>query len=80
MVTDARFEVLGAPCPLLSISLSASQNLYTRKGTLVGVSGKAENAISTLSILPPLRRVILGIPFLYQKVMLRDPTFVKFLC
>jgi hypothetical protein len=41
---DARFEVLGAPYSLLSVSLSASQKLYTRRGTLVGVSGKAENA------------------------------------
>jgi len=40
---DARFEVLGAPFSLLSVSLSASQKLYTRRGTLVGVSGKAEN-------------------------------------
>ena len=42
---DARFEVLGAPYSLLSVSLSASQKLYTRRGTLVGVSGKAENVI-----------------------------------
>jgi hypothetical protein len=40
---DARFEVLGAPYSLLSVSLSASQKLFTRKGTLVGVGGKAEN-------------------------------------
>jgi hypothetical protein len=40
---DARFEVLGAPYSLLSVSLSASQKLYTRRGTLVGVSGKSEN-------------------------------------
>jgi len=42
-LSDARFEVLGSPFSLLSVSLSASQNLYTRKGTLVGVGGKAEN-------------------------------------
>lgn len=41
---DARFEVLGSPYSLLSVSLSASQNLYTRRGTLVGVSGNTENA------------------------------------
>ncbi len=46
MVTDARFEVLGSPYSLLSVSLSASQNLYTRRGTLVGVSGHAENVSS----------------------------------
>jgi hypothetical protein len=30
---------------MLSVSLSASQNLYTRRGTLVGLSGKAENVL-----------------------------------
>lgn len=40
---DARFEVLGAPFSLLSATLSASQNLYTRRGTLVGLSGGADN-------------------------------------
>lgn len=40
---DARFEVIGTPYSLLSVSLSASQNLYTRRGTLVGLSGKADN-------------------------------------
>ncbi|SLM37065.1 Mitochondrial biogenesis protein AIM24 [Lasallia pustulata] len=64
---DARFEVLGAPYSLLSVSLSASQNLYTRRGTLVGISGKAENAVSSLSMLEPIRRLVLGIPFLYQR-------------
>ncbi|MCJ1482693.1 Altered inheritance of mitochondria protein 24, mitochondrial [Schaereria dolodes] len=70
---DAKFEVLGAPYSLLSVSLSASQNLYTRRGTLVGLSGKAENATSTLSMLGPVRRVILGIPFLYQKLASTSP-------
>lgn len=40
---DARFDVVGAPYSLLSVSLSASQNLYTRRGTLVGLSGKPDN-------------------------------------
>lgn len=40
---DAKFEVVGAPYSMLSVSLSASQNLYTRRGTLVGLSGKADN-------------------------------------
>ncbi|KAH8595255.1 mitochondrial biogenesis AIM24-domain-containing protein [Bisporella sp. PMI_857] len=71
--TDARFEVLGAPYSLLSVSLSASQKLYTRKGTLVSVSGKAENAQSTLSILGPFRRAFLGIPFLYQQISSASP-------
>lgn len=48
-LTDARFEVIGAPYSLLSVSLSASQTLYTRRGTLVGVSGKSEN-VSMLEV------------------------------
>lgn len=40
---DAKLEVIGSPFSLLSVSLSASQNLYTRKGSLVGVGGKVEN-------------------------------------
>ena len=40
---DVRFEITGSPSSLLSVTLSASQNLYTRRGTLVAVSGKAEN-------------------------------------
>ncbi|KAH8812545.1 mitochondrial biogenesis AIM24-domain-containing protein [Xylogone sp. PMI_703] len=70
---DARFEVLGAPYSLLSVSLSASQRLYTRRGTLVGATGKAENAQSTLSILEPFRRAPLGIPFLYQRISSTSP-------
>ena len=70
---DARFEVLGSSSSLLSVSLSASQNLYTRRGTLVGASGSPENALSTLSILPPFSRAVLGIPFLYQKVASISP-------
>ncbi|KAL4959457.1 AIM24 family protein [Aspergillus stella-maris] len=70
---DARFDVVGAPYSLLSVSLSASQNLYTRRGTLVGLSGKADNVISTLSVLEPFRRAPLGVPFLYQKVSSASP-------
>ncbi|RDI77407.1 hypothetical protein Vi05172_g12616 [Venturia inaequalis] len=70
---DARFEVLGAPFSLLSVQLSPSQNLYTRRGTLVALSGKAENAVSSLSILAPLTRAVLGIPFLYQKISSTSP-------
>ncbi|KAK8242179.1 mitochondrial biogenesis AIM24-domain-containing protein [Phyllosticta capitalensis] len=70
---DARFEVLGAPYSLLSVSLSASQNLYTRRGTLVAVNGKAENTVSTLSLLEPVSRAPLGIPFLYQKISSASP-------
>ncbi|KAK2784630.1 Altered inheritance of mitochondria protein 24, mitochondrial [Emmonsiellopsis sp. PD_33] len=70
---DARFEILGAPYSLLSVSLSASQNLYTRRGTLVGLSGKADNVVSTLRILEPIRRALLRIPFLYQKISSTSP-------
>jgi uncharacterized protein (AIM24 family) len=70
---DARFEVLGSPFSLLSASISASQNLYTRKGTLVGFNGKAENAVSSLSLLEPFRRALLGVPFLYQRISSTTP-------
>ncbi|KAJ5259493.1 Altered inheritance of mitochondria protein 24 [Penicillium angulare] len=70
---DARFDVVGAPYSLLSASLSASQNLYTRRGTLVGLSGKADNVVSTLSVLEPFRRAAVGVPFLYQKVSSASP-------
>ncbi|KAK2731575.1 Altered inheritance of mitochondria protein 24, mitochondrial [Onygenales sp. PD_40] len=70
---DAKFEILGAPYSLLSVSLSASQNLYTRRGTLVGLSGKADNVVSTLRILEPIRRALLRIPFLYQKISSTSP-------
>ncbi|KAL1901011.1 Altered inheritance of mitochondria protein 24, mitochondrial [Sporothrix stenoceras] len=70
---DARFEVLGSPYSLLSVSLSASQNLYTRRGTLVSVAGKVDNATSTLSMLTPVRRALLGIPFLYQRISSTTP-------
>ncbi|EME42449.1 hypothetical protein DOTSEDRAFT_101764, partial [Dothistroma septosporum NZE10] len=70
---DARFEVVGSPFSLLSASISPSQNLYTRKGTLVGFNGKAENAVSSLSLLEPFRRAALGIPFLYQRITSTTP-------
>ena len=72
-LSDARFEVIGTPFSLLSVSLSASQTLFTRRGTLVGLSGKSENTLSTLSFLEPLQRAPVGIPFLYQKVSSTSP-------
>ncbi|KAI0886784.1 mitochondrial biogenesis AIM24-domain-containing protein [Annulohypoxylon maeteangense] len=72
-VTDARFEVLGSPYSLLKVTLSASQRLYTRRGTLVAVSGKAQNAQSTLSILSPFTRAATGVPFLYQRITSTTP-------
>ncbi|KAG9668500.1 hypothetical protein KCU99_g7748, partial [Aureobasidium melanogenum] len=70
---DAQFEVLGSPFSLLSASISASQNLYTRKGSLVGFHGNAESTVSSLSVLEPFRRAAFGIPFLYQKVTSTAP-------
>lgn len=70
---DARFEVVGSPFSLLSVSLAASQQLYTRRGTLVGLSGNSEDTLSTLSFLEPFRRAPVGIPFLYQKVSSTSP-------
>ncbi|KAJ4235576.1 Altered inheritance of mitochondria protein 24, mitochondrial [Fusarium solani] len=70
---DARFEVLGAPYSLLSVTLSASQKLYTRRGTLVAVAGKPDSAQSTLSILNPATRAFLGVPFLYQRISATTP-------
>ncbi|KAL2752022.1 hypothetical protein ACRALDRAFT_1052968 [Sodiomyces alcalophilus JCM 7366] len=72
-VADARFEVLGSPQSLLSVTLSPSQQLYTRRGTLAAVTGKAENARSTLSILSPFTRAFLGVPFLYQRISSSTP-------
>ncbi|KAI4180157.1 MAG: hypothetical protein LQ348_005248 [Seirophora lacunosa] len=72
-VIDARFEVSDSPLPLLNVSLSASQKLYTRRGTLVGVGGKAENVVSTLSVLEPFRRLVGRIPFLYQRISSTSP-------
>ncbi|KAL1956204.1 hypothetical protein VTO42DRAFT_7551 [Malbranchea cinnamomea] len=73
---DARFEVLGAPYSLLSATLTPSQNLYTRRGTLVGLSGKADNVVSTLRVLEPVQRALLQIPFLYQKISSTSPVTV----
>ncbi|KAJ3524307.1 hypothetical protein NM208_g12109 [Fusarium decemcellulare] len=70
---DARFEVLGSPYSLLSVTLSASQKLYTRRGTLVAVAGKPDSAQSTLSILNPVTRAFLGVPFLYQRISATTP-------
>ncbi|KAL1310899.1 hypothetical protein AAFC00_001129 [Neodothiora populina] len=73
LTPDAQFEVLGSPYSLLSASISASQDLYTRKGSLVGFNGDAESTVSTLSILEPFRRALFGIPFLYQKITSTSP-------
>ncbi|KAL2210798.1 hypothetical protein CC79DRAFT_533339 [Sarocladium strictum] len=72
-MADARFEVLGSPYSMLSVTLSASQKLYTRRGTLVGVAGKPETAQSTLSLLNPLSRAPFGVPFLYQRISATTP-------
>ncbi|RMZ87541.1 hypothetical protein DV736_g5227, partial [Chaetothyriales sp. CBS 134916] len=69
---DASFEILGAPYSLLSATVSPSQHLFTRRGTLVGLSSTPsstpDDVISTLRIISPLSRLALGIPFLYQRI------------
>lgn len=70
---DASFEVLGSPYSLLSVNLSPSQDLYTRRGTLVAFAGEPDSTVSTLRILNPLRRALVGIPFLYQKITSTSP-------
>ncbi|KAI9147816.1 Altered inheritance of mitochondria protein 24 [Paramyrothecium foliicola] len=70
---DARFEVLGSPYSMLSVTLSASQKLYTRRGTLVGLAGQPDNTQSTLSILNPFSRAPFGVPFLYQRITASSP-------
>lgn len=63
VLPDARFEVIGSsPYSLLSVSLSASQNLYTRRGTLVGVGGNAENVSRQ---------------FLYRAIARSPPALIK---
>ncbi|KAF3188506.1 Altered inheritance of mitochondria protein 24, mitochondrial, variant 2 [Orbilia oligospora] len=69
------FEVLGAPHSLLSVSLPSDAILYTRRGTLLGATAKGDinNAVSTLAMLKPIRRAMLGIPFLYQNISSTTP-------
>ncbi|KAL2890876.1 altered inheritance-mitochondria protein 24, mitochondrial [Ceratocystis lukuohia] len=70
---DARFEVIGSPHSMLSVSLSPSQKLFTRRGTLVAVAGNPDSAQSTLSVLSPLSRIFFGVPFLYQRITSTAP-------
>ena len=70
---DATFEVLGTPYSLLSVTLSPSQPLHTRRGTLVGLSGDPTAVVSTLRTLNPIRRALVGIPFVYQRVTSTTP-------
>ncbi len=55
------------------MNLSPSQPLHTRRGTLVGLSGDPTTTVSTLSLLSPLRRALVGIPFLYQRLTSTTP-------
>jgi hypothetical protein len=55
------------------VALSPSQDLYTRRGTLVGLAGPPDSAVSTLRLLSPLRRALVGIPFLYQRITSTTP-------
>ncbi|KAK9369227.1 mitochondrial biogenesis AIM24-domain-containing protein [Lipomyces kononenkoae] len=68
-----KFDVLGTPASLLNIALPASATLFTRRGTLVGVNGDLDNVTSTLSMLTPTIRALVGIPFLYQKITSTTP-------
>ncbi|CUS08120.1 unnamed protein product [Tuber aestivum] len=52
---DVKFEVLGAPYSLLSVALPASSVLYSRRGTLVGVNGRADNVKDPTLLLHFLR-------------------------
>lgn len=72
---DVRFEVLGPSSSLLSVTLSASQNLFFRRGTLVGVqgTGNSDDAMSTPSPLSPIRRAPFGIPWLYHRMASTSP-------
>ncbi|KAK5082024.1 Altered inheritance of mitochondria protein 24, mitochondrial [Lithohypha guttulata] len=73
---DATFEVLGSPYSMLSVTLSPSQPLHTRRGTLTGLSGDPSNVVSTLRTLNPVRRALVGIPFLYQRTTSTTPVSV----
>ncbi|KAL9054002.1 MAG: hypothetical protein Q9162_004408 [Coniocarpon cinnabarinum] len=70
---SATFTTLGANSNLLSISLSASQPLHTRRGTLLSFSGPAHHTTSSLSPLQPFRRGALGLPFLFQRLTATSP-------
>ncbi|KAK9476518.1 mitochondrial biogenesis AIM24-domain-containing protein, partial [Lipomyces japonicus] len=67
------FEAIGTPSSLLNVSLPASATLFTRRGTLLGINGKLDNVTSTLSVLSPTVRALVGIPFLYQKITSTTP-------
>ncbi|KAH6606194.1 hypothetical protein Trco_005347 [Trichoderma cornu-damae] len=73
---DARFEVIGSPYSLLSVSLSASQRLYTRRGTLVAVAGNPDN-VREESAAPmrwtPDEGEALTFPFIYQRISATSP-------
>ncbi|KAJ9622218.1 Altered inheritance of mitochondria protein 24, mitochondrial [Knufia peltigerae] len=71
---DASFEVIGSPYSLLSVTLSPSQDLYTRRGTLVAFGGDPDGTVSSLRMLNPVRRALVGIPFLYQKITSTSPS------
>lgn len=70
---DARFDTLAPTHNLLSVSLTASTPLHTRRGSLVGFSGPADRAVSTVSPLSPLLRAPLAIPWLYQRITTTAP-------
>lgn len=58
---------------ILQVELPASAQLFARRGMLVGLQGNAEHVSSSTSLLSPLKRMPLGIPFLYQKTQSTSP-------
>ena len=65
--------MIGTPYSLLSVTLSPSQSLYTRRGTLLALTGDPTNVTSHLRTLNPIRRALIGIPFLYQATTSTTP-------
>ena len=69
----ATFTTLGPTSTLLSIHLSASQPLHTRRGTLLTLAANLEHITSRLSLLQPFKRAPLAAPFLFQTLSSASP-------
>ncbi|KAF2857532.1 hypothetical protein K470DRAFT_206313, partial [Piedraia hortae CBS 480.64] len=66
---EATFTILSPTSSLLSATLAPGVPLYTRSGTLVGLSGTNTRSITKhLHILSPLLRSLTLTPWLYQRV------------
>lgn len=66
------FQLLGKS--VVKVNLPASAPLHSRRGSLIALKGEIGSASSTLSVLNPLNRLPLGIPFLYQKILSTAPS------